>query len=36
MLGMLRKHAKGILAPILSHVVADATIATIILVLSRR
>jgi membrane protease YdiL (CAAX protease family) len=35
MLGMLRKHSKGLLAPILSHVVADATIAVIILVLSR-
>jgi membrane protease YdiL (CAAX protease family) len=31
MLGLLRRHARGLLAPILAHVVADATIAIIIL-----
>jgi uncharacterized protein len=33
MLGWLRKRSGGILAPILAHVIADATIATIVLVL---
>ncbi len=36
MLAALRKHARGMLAPFLSHVVADATIAVIILTLARR
>lgn len=35
MLGMLRVHTKGLLAPLLAHVVADAVIATIVLVLAR-
>ena len=36
MLGTLRRRARGMLAPFLAHVIADATIATIILTLSRR
>jgi membrane protease YdiL (CAAX protease family) len=36
MLGMLRKHTRGMLAPFLSHVIADATIAVIILTLASR
>jgi len=36
MLGMLRKHTRGMLAPFLSHVIADATIAVIILTLATR
>jgi uncharacterized protein len=35
MLGMLRTRSKGLLAPLLAHVVADAVIATIVLVLAR-
>jgi uncharacterized protein len=35
MLGMLRKHARGLLAPFISHVIADATIAVIVLTLAR-
>lgn len=36
MLGWLRKSSGGILAPILAHLVADATIAVIVLILARR
>lgn len=35
MLGMLRSHTKGLLAPFLAHVVADAVIATIVITLAR-
>ncbi|MBN1334724.1 MAG: CPBP family intramembrane metalloprotease [Deltaproteobacteria bacterium] len=35
LLGLLRQRAGGLLAPILAHVVADATIATIVLLLPR-
>lgn len=35
MLGMLRSRCQGLLAPLLAHVVADAVIATIVLVLAR-
>jgi membrane protease YdiL (CAAX protease family) len=35
MLGLLRRHAQGLLAPLVAHVVADATIAVIILTYAR-
>jgi membrane protease YdiL (CAAX protease family) len=35
MLGMLRRHARGLLAPFLAHVVADATLAVIVLHFAR-
>lgn len=35
MLGMLRRHAGGLLAPFIAHVVADATIAVIVLAFLR-
>jgi uncharacterized protein len=35
MLGLLRRHAKGLLAPVLAHFVADSVIATIILTVYR-
>lgn len=35
MLGMLRHHARGLLAPLLAHLVADATIAVIVLSMAR-
>lgn len=35
MLGLLRFRAKGLLAPLVAHVVADAVIATLVLVLAR-
>ncbi|UJR78794.1 CPBP family intramembrane glutamic endopeptidase [Sandaracinus amylolyticus] len=34
MLGALRRHARGLVAPVIAHVIADATIATIVLVLA--
>ena len=34
MLGVLRHHTRGLAAPIVAHVVADATIATVVLVLA--
>jgi uncharacterized protein len=36
MLGTLRRHTRGMLAPFLSHVIADATIAVIILTIAFR
>jgi membrane protease YdiL (CAAX protease family) len=35
MLGLLRQHAKGLLAPFLAHVVADATVAVIVMTSAR-
>jgi membrane protease YdiL (CAAX protease family) len=35
MLGMLRRHTRGLLAPIIAHAVADASIAVIVLVYAR-
>ena len=34
MLGLLRQRAGGLLAPVLAHIVADATIATILITLA--
>jgi hypothetical protein len=35
MLGKLRQRAGGLLAPVLAHIVADATIASIIILMAR-
>jgi uncharacterized protein len=35
MLGLLRRHSRGLLAPVLAHAVADATIAVIVLCYTR-